>query len=146
MLNKKRTILWLVQLSMVTVLIDGIVGLDVFINTTSRLGFLLSIIWVTKVVLVAPLSLRVMTRLFVYPIFLMIGFTAFINFFRGLFDLQSVDAFLSGVFFYLLIFFGGGAGYAWSSLTNKGENIRLSDKTVNLSVILLFIFCSIYFM
>lgn len=146
MLTKRKIIRWLVQLSMLTVLFDGLIGLDIFINTTFRFAFLLSIIWVAKLALVTPLSLRKMPHLFTFPIFLVLGLIAFFNSVRGLFDFQSVDAYLSGVFFYLLIFIGGGAGYTWSSLTNRGIFIALSDKIINAFAIMLFIICSIYFL
>jgi hypothetical protein len=146
MLTKRRTILFLVQLSMVAVLFDGLIGLDIFINTTFRFAFVLSIIWIAKLALVAPLSLREMPRLFKFPVFLVLGLAAFINSIRGLFGLQSVDAFLSAIFFYLLIFIGGGAGYAWSSFTNRGVCIGLSDKFINAGAVMLFFICSIYFL
>lgn len=146
MKTKRRTILLLIQLSMVAVLLDGLIGLDIFINTTFRFMFVLSTIWIAKLALVTPLSLHEMSRLFKFPLFLVLGIAAFVNSVRGLFGLQSVDAFLPGVFFYLLIFIGGGAGYAWSSLTNRGVCIGLSDKIINAGAVMLFFICLIYFL
>lgn len=145
MITTQRTILWLIQLSIVAILFDGVIGLDIFMNTTFRFMFLLSTIWVAKLALVIPISLREISRLFACPFFLVIGLSASINFVRALFDLQSVEVLFSGAFFYLLIFLGGGAGYAWSSLANRGVNIILPKNVINAGAFMLFLICSLYF-
>jgi hypothetical protein len=142
----KRAILRLIHLSLIAVLFDGIIGLDIFINTTFRFAFILSIIWIAKLVLVTSLVGVGIRNLLASKLFFIIIFLALVNTIRALLDINSIGGFFSGIFFYLLIFFGICAGGAWSKLTNKGEKIVLSNRITNSSVILLFIVCLIYFL
>jgi hypothetical protein len=145
-MTTKRTILRLINLSLIAVFFDGIIGLDIFINTTFRFAFVLSIIWVAKLVLVTPLVAVGMRQILASVLFTTISILATINTFRSLTNLNSIDALFSGIFFYLLIFFGGCAGAGWSNLTNRGNKIELSKKIANASAILLLLICSMYFL
>ena len=145
MLNKQRIIINLIKISMIVVLFDGLIGLDVFINVTSRLGFILTIFWIVKLAIVAPLSLHQTTRLLSSPLFIMLGFIAVINSLRGVLDLQFDNTYFSSIFFYLLIVIGGMAGCTWSSLVNKGIRIDLTPNIINVGVIMLFLICMIYY-
>ena len=145
-MNKKRIILWLIQLSLVAVLFDGVIGLDIFINTTFRFAFILSTIWIVKLILVAPIAPAGLKQLLASRLFMVLILLAIMNTARGLIEANSVDALLSGAFFYLLIFFGGTTGSSWSKLTNSGTKIELSALTINFSAVFLLFICLIYFL
>lgn len=146
MISKQQIIHLLIHLSIFAIYIDGLIGLNAFLYNSDKLGFLLSIIWVAKLVVILPFIQYGMPRLFASPLFLVLIILLLINTLRAIFNLQSLDHFLPGVFFYLLIFFGGSAGYVWSSLTNRGVIIALSNRTAKLASIIVFLICLIYFM
>ncbi len=144
-MSSKRILLYLIYLSLATVVLDGLIGLDIFLNTTVRFAFLLSIVWFLKVTLVLPLMLRSLKKIFRTPLYLVLVIFMFMNIIRGVLGLANIDAFLSAGFFYILVILGGAAGAQWSKIRNTGQEIFVSQVFVRFIVVAITIICLIYF-
>lgn len=126
-------------------IVNSIICFDIFINNTTRLSFVLSTIFVLKVALILPLTLRGIVPLISTPFYLLLSPFMFINLWRGLIEMRNIDALISGGFFYVLIILGGASGAVWSKLTKKKGQLRLNSVYVQFNAVSLLLLCFVYF-
>ena len=102
--NYYKSLLWLIYVSMATIVIDAVFGIDVFLTDSERLSTLYRFAFLFKIVLVV-LSICFFSKIPKNLGFILLVLVLSVKLFLGLYFISS-KAFIGHIQFYLFIIFG----------------------------------------
>ena len=140
--NYYKSLLWLIYVSMATIVIDAVFGIDVFLTDSERLSTLYRFAFLFKIVLVV-LSICFFSKIPKNLGFILLVLVLSVKLFLGLYFISSIKAFIGHIQFYLFIIFGYISG--WQIVRSDLSRIAISKNFFKIVVGMSVILCVLYF-
>ena len=132
----------LLYLSITTILIDGIFGLDIFLSGSDRLSFIYRSAFLFKMILVL-MSILLFSKIPKNISLLLIFLLLTLKLLSGIYIGGTLKAFLGHIYFYSFIFFGYIAG--WQLARSNLSLIKVNANFLKLAIWLTLFICISYF-
>lgn len=133
----------LLYLSITTILIDGIFGLDIFLSGSDRLSFIYRSAFFFKMILVL-VSILLFSKIPKNISLLLIFLLLTLKLLSGIYIGGTLKAFLGHIYFYSFIFFGYIAG--WQLARSNLSLIKVNANFLKLAIWTTLFICIIYFL
>ena len=140
--NYYKSLRWLIYLSMATIIIDAVFGIDVFLNDSARLSPLYRLAFLFKILLVV-LSICFFSKIPKNLGLIIISLIFLVKLCLGIYFGSALKSLIGHIQFYLFIIFGYVSG--WQLVRAEISRITISKNFFRIVVGLVFILCVCYF-